>query len=158
LENDLKREFMRVMMQFRKAGMPTPPGEDIRMGELFVLSKIPEEGASLTEIQDNLFMTKSAVSQMLASLEKRRLVRRDVDRTDRRRIAVTLTEEGRRFRHRQRRYADQIMDMTIAQFGADNMKELIRLLKVLAEVSATIRQEVEGQNFLNDSEGDKPVD
>ena len=158
MDSDLKREFMHVMMQFRKAGMPTPPGEDIRMGGLFVLGKIPHEGASLTEIQNNLFMTKSAVSQMLASLEKRKLVHREVDHADRRRITVTLTEEGCRFQRRQRRYADRVMDMTIERFGADNMKELIRLLKVLAEVSATIRQEVEGQHFLNDPEGDKPVD
>lgn len=158
MNTDLKREFIGTMMRFRKAGMPMPQGGDIRMGEMFVLGRIPEEGASLTEIQNHLFMTKSAVSQMLSSLERRNLVRREVDPDDRRRIAVTLTEEGKRFQLTQRRYADRVMDMTIARFGEDNMRELIRLLKILAEVSEKIRREVESQKFTENPEGEEPLD
>ncbi|HPK15104.1 MAG TPA: MarR family transcriptional regulator [Clostridia bacterium] len=159
MNTDLKREFLHAMMRFRRAGMPMPPGGNIRMGEFFVLSRIPDEGASLTEIQNDMFMTKSAVSQLLSDLEKRRLVRREIDPDDRRRIAVTLTGEGDCFLHRQRRYADRVLDRTIERFGEANMAELVRLLKRLADVSEEIRQEVENQSFLDDDmEGEKPLD
>lgn len=149
---------MHTVMRFRRAGMPTPPGGHIHMGEYAVLCRIPEGGASLTEIQNNLFMTKSAVSQMLSSLERRKLIHRETDSADRRRITVTLTDEGRRFRHRQHRYAEQVLNITIERFGEDNMKELIRLLTMLADVSEDIRKEMKEQNLSDDLEGDKPLD
>lgn len=158
MNRELKHEFFSAMMGFRRLGMPTPPGEDIRMGELIVLGKIPEKGASLTEIQNNLFMTKSGVSQMLGDLQRRGLVRRETDPLDRRKITVTLTGEGKRFQERQRRYADRVMDLTISRFGEEEMTELIALLKRLSEVSAKIRQEIENQIDPFDPEGEIPLD
>lgn len=158
MDSNLAREFMHTVMRFRRAGMPTPPGGHIHMGEYAVLCRIPENGASLTEIQNNLFMTKSAVSQMLSSLERRKLIHRETDSADRRRITVTLTDEGRHFRHRQHRYAEQVLNITIERFGEDNMKELIRLLTMLADVSEDIRKEMKEQNLSDDLEGDKPLD
>lgn len=158
MNSELKREFLHAMMRFRRAGMPIPPGGNIRMGELIVLSKIPRGGASLTEIQNDMFMTKSAVSQLLSDLERRGLVRREVDPLDRRRIAVTLTGEGSGFLSRQRRYADRVMDSTIERLGEANMAELVRLLKLLADVSEQIRRETETQSFVDETEGEKPLD
>lgn len=159
MNSDLKREFMHAMMRFRRASVPMPPGGSIRMGEFFVLSKIPREGASLTEIQNDMFMTKSAVSQLLSDLERRGLVCREIDPDDRRRIAVTLTREGSSFLGRQRRYADRVMDRIIARFGEANMLELVRLLKLLADVSEDIRREAENTISIDDDmEGEKPLD
>ncbi len=157
MRNELKTSFLKAMMRFRKMGMQVPPGENIRIGELFVLGRISEQGVNMTEIQNNLFMTKSAVSQILSDLEGRRLIRREIDPSDRRKIKVTLTDDGKKFLQRQRQYADDVLELTITRFGEENMNELLRLLNKLTDVAEEIKQE--GEKPVNDYlKGDKPLD
>ncbi len=157
MRNELKTSFLKAMMRFRKMGMPVPPGENIRIGELFVLGRISEQGVNMTEIQNNLFMTKSAVSQILSDLEGRRLIRREIDPSDRRKIKVTLTDDGKKFLQRQRQYADDVLELTITRFGEENMNELLRLLNKLTDVAEEIKQE--GEKPVSDYlKGDKPLD
>lgn len=158
METDLKTAFIHVMMRFRKAGMPLPPGINFRMGELFVLGRVSEQGATMTEIQNNLFMTKSAVSQTLSALESRGLIRREIDARDRRKITVTLTDAGRAFQHKSHEYANIVLDMTLARFGKENMEELVRLLTTLSDITEEVKQEAERQFAFDNLKGDKPVD
>lgn len=158
METDLKREFLLTMMRFRKAGMPVPPGNQFRMGELFVLGRISEQGVTMTEIQNHLFMTKPAVSQTLNAMESRGLIRREIDPRDRRKITVTLTEAGKEFQRKNHEYADRVMELTLARFGEENMRELIRLLTLMADITEGIKQEAEGQLACDNLKGDKPVD
>lgn len=158
MDAQLRAEFMNAAIRFKKAGMPAPKGNPIRTGEVFVLERISENSVSMTEIQSSLFMTKPAVSQILNSLERRGLIRREIDPSDRRRIMVTLTGSGKRFIAAKRNEMDCMLDRILDRLGEENTREFIRLLNILADISEEIKREAERPAALDDLKGDKPID
>lgn len=68
---------------------------DINFSEYVLMHEIAENRSDLTSIREYLSITKSAVSQMLRSLEKKGYLTRRIDLKNRRCIVVELTESGR---------------------------------------------------------------
>jgi DNA-binding MarR family transcriptional regulator len=95
--NALKIEFLSTMMRLRKVGMPATPGEHLRFVEMLVLEKISEDGSAATEIQNDLTISKPAVSQILSALEQRGFIhgKRSAGPAQN---SVTLTEAGKRIK------------------------------------------------------------
>lgn len=144
MRGDLRMQLVHAMMRFKKVGMAFPPELDIRMGELFFMNSIAgntsrsDKNVSVSDIHSSLYVTKPAVSQMLGSLEKKGYIRRETDKGDRRRIAVTLTPEGRRIQKQTQEYVDRRLETVISRFGEDNTRELVRLFTLLADISEDI--------------------
>jgi DNA-binding MarR family transcriptional regulator len=132
--NALKIEFLSTMMRLRKVGMPATPGEHLRFVEMLVLEKISEDGSAATEIQNDLTISKPAVSQILSALEQRGFIRRQTDPQDRRKISVTLTEAGKRIKIEKSKHVDHITGIIIERFGEENTKELVSMLNLLADI------------------------
>lgn len=68
---------------------------DINLSEYILMREIADNKSDLTSIREYLSITKSAVSQMLRSLEKKGYLTRRIDLKNRRSIVVELTETGR---------------------------------------------------------------
>lgn len=160
MDTDLKDRLVQTMLRFKKVGMTFPPGLDIRMGELMVMRSIeaakPCDGKDVfvSDIHGHYCMTKPAISQILNRLEKKQYVRRKIDKTDRRKIAVTLTPMGQDVLARAKVYADDMLGTVISRFGEDNTHRLIELFTRLTDVSQQVKQE-----FLNSSnEGGNAID
>jgi len=162
MEPKMKSAFVHTMMRVRKATVFLPPGCDIRTGELFVLNKVAGKSASMSEIQDKLFMTKPAVSQILNGLENKGLVHREIDPRDRRRIMVTLTPRGDAVLRNMKGHTDHVMDTTLSRFGEENTQELIRLLNLLADITEELKEdmkrEAEKPPALDNLKGETPID
>lgn len=158
MKAELKTELLSAVMHFRKVGMPAPPGERFRLPEMFILEKVSEEGIGVTEIQNDLSVTKPAVSQILNILEHKGLILRHTDPVDRRKVTVTLTEAGKLIKAKKHQHVNHIMDLTIERLGEDNTRELIRLMKLLAEISNEIKHDMTAQNGLCAYEGDDTID
>jgi DNA-binding MarR family transcriptional regulator len=98
---------MRSIFQFKRltgAGfVVNSPGNinDINMSELVLLKAFEgnslesDSNVSLSEVRPFLAISKAAVSQMLGALEKKGYINRDVDKSNRRNLIVSLTEKGR---------------------------------------------------------------
>ena len=101
MEQELKGQLIQALLRFKKIGMTYAGGNDIRMGEIFVMKNIEKccdetnKNINVLDIHNELHITKPAVSQMLSSLEKRGYISRKINTDDRRKIAATLTEEGK---------------------------------------------------------------
>ena len=140
MDSDLKEQLVRAVFRFRKMNMELPPELEIRMGEFFLMKHIsgdrPCRGCDspLADMHHLLHMTRPAVSQMLNALEKKELIHREIDKNDRRKISVTLTEKGRSTLLQAKSYMDETMKKTISRFGEDNTRQLIALLTLLADV------------------------
>ncbi|HZK39081.1 MAG TPA: MarR family transcriptional regulator [Clostridia bacterium] len=157
MDTDLRDRLLQTMLRFKKLGIVFPPELDIRMGELMVMRSIKnaqsDDGKSvfISDLHGHHFMTKSAISQILNSLEKKEYVRRRIDKEDRRKIAVTLTSNGQSILARTKAYTDDMIDTVISRFGEDNTRQIIDLFIDLTDISEQVKQE-----FLNsDNKKDK---
>ncbi len=152
----LKEQLVRAMLRFKKVGMTFPQGLDIRMHELFVMNGIAknesckDKDVYVSDIQSNLYITKPAVSQMLNALEKKGYISREIGKSDRRKIALTLTLKGREILKQTREYTDQTLGKVISRFGEENTRQLIELFTLLADISEDLKHEALQENKKGD--------
>ena len=92
-------------------------------------------GTWLSEMKDYLCVSKAAVSQMLNSLEKRDLVTREADPTNRRVVIVKLTEAGREVIEQYERIFNDYIGVLVDRFGEKDTREIIRLIYKFAEIT-----------------------
>lgn len=85
-------------------------------------------------LSDALHVTRARITSTLSSLRKKGYVAMDLCENDRRRMRVTLTEDGMRLvaekQERVLRYLDYWMD----HLGESNTKEMIRLIHLSADI------------------------
>jgi DNA-binding MarR family transcriptional regulator len=79
-------------------------------------------------MHETLAVSKPAISQMLASLEKRGYIRRETDTGNRRKIIITLTPKGRETVDKVKQSMDSLISHVITRFGEEDTRHLIRLL------------------------------
>jgi DNA-binding MarR family transcriptional regulator len=91
---------------------------------------------------------------MLNSLEKKGYVSRAIDKTDRRRISVTLTAEGMKVLKAMTQYMDQTLGTTVMRFGEENTRQLISLFTLLADIS----EDVQAEAMAAYKKGVNPID
>jgi DNA-binding MarR family transcriptional regulator len=85
-------------------------------------------------MHEALAVSKAAVRQMLGSLEKRGYIRREIDRDNRRKIIITLTEQGAAAVDDAEKKMDVLMSRIITRFGEKDSRNLTRLLDRFSEV------------------------
>jgi len=103
----------------------------------------PEEAGrpDLTKMREFLHVSKAGLSQMISGLEKKGFVTRKVDPENRRRIIVTLTEKGESAVAAIHRTFEAKLDVLIERFGADEMREMIRLVNRFADTIEEVLKE-----------------
>ncbi|NCB52771.1 MAG: MarR family transcriptional regulator [Clostridia bacterium] len=147
MDSGLKEELVRSTRRIKKMGMLFTAEGDIHMGEFAVMRAIagcpnrPIRSVYVSEIQNNVHITKPAVSQILNSLEKKGYVSREMDREDRRKIAVSITPAGQEILIRFRDNFDRMLEAITSRLGEDNTKELVRLLNRLADIAQDLTRE-----------------
>jgi len=95
------------------------------------------EGVCVSSIQENLHISKPAVSQTLNSLEQKGFIHRTIDPNDRRKITVTLTCEGQTALNDAKMCFDKGLDSVLEQFGEENAKSLVELINRLMDIIET---------------------
>jgi DNA-binding MarR family transcriptional regulator len=131
--------------------MSLPAPSNFRMVELAMLDKIangmsgsaccPGAAVNVSEINKDMFVTKSAVSQTLNVLEKEGYITREMDRGDRRKITVTLTPQGESALKSAQLQADQMLETVVSRFGEDNTKKLIELFEKFMDTVESLKEE-----------------
>ena len=116
-----------------------PPHEEVSAasrGEMAVLRLLEEEARALSagEISRLLSMTTSRIAAVLGALEKKELIVRHADAQDKRRVQVTLTEEGRLLCRRKKQAVLGRIRFTLAQLGEQDAQEFVRLMKRVFDV------------------------
>jgi DNA-binding MarR family transcriptional regulator len=159
MDEALKEQFTHALLRMHKIQMSFPPPDKLRMTELLIMKKISGEldiqdspcahahshgelPVYVSEIHENILVTKSAVSQALGVLEKKGYVTREMDKKDRRKIAVTLTDEGEAVLRRSMLQAEQVLETIISRFGEKNSKKLIELFERFADTAEALKQEL----------------
>lgn len=145
----LKTELMRAAHRHRRinigllfSGLP--------QGEFFLLEllyKADQGGAALcvSDLAGSLKIAPPAVSRMLRDLECKGLVRREVDRTDRRNTRVSLTGEGHQAWECAAVRLDEFSNRVISRMGEGDVKSLIALWNRMSDLmDEELRNMLEG--------------
>ena len=151
---DIKEQFVVSLFRFRKiimtfpSGLTTPLKElDISLAEMVLIKGIAdnkpesEGNITITDIQNSLFVSKAAVSQMLGSLERKGYLTREVDKTNRRKLVVTLTARGQEALCVMEDKMSLLLSKIVSRAGEENTEQLISQINRFAEVMEELRDE-----------------
>lgn len=140
LELPLREQFIFAMMRFKRIDLCPHLMGSLNHSELIVMARVSdgcfceEKGAAVSDIQQDLFVSKSAVSQTLNNLEKKGYIIRTIDTDDRRKITVTLTPEGKKVLAEAQCGYDESIDQVLEQFGEENVKLFLELVNQLINI------------------------
>jgi len=122
-----------VLKHFRDLVAHEDWGAPLRSSHFRVLSQVPPEGITITELADRLGMTKQGCGQFVTGMVELGLVANGADPGDRRVRLVTLTPSGRSTRERFERRVAAVEQEWSEKVGP---RRYATFRAVLAEVAA----------------------
>lgn len=119
---------------------PDDDGDGLGQHERELLAHVGD-GASLTWLTRHLLLPKSTASVLVKDLERRGFLDRRRDANDERRLAITLTAQGRAAAE-----ADHVLDLdalgrALRRLAASDRETLLRLLEQLGEAAKADRRQ-----------------
>lgn len=149
MEQGIKMEFLRSLFKL-KSLLNAEFGKDnkvakgeINMPEYILMREIADNSVAynrnttLSDIREYLSISKSAVSQMLKSLENKGFINRQIDKNNRRNLIITLTSEGQEMlKVKDIEFNERLNKITTA-LGESNITQMIA---VITRMSNTISQ------------------
>lgn len=112
---------------------------DMTMAVGYVLLNIDmEEGTPATKIAPLLGMEPRSLVRMLKSLEKKGLIRREVDGSDKRFVRITLTEEGKTKREQARAGVIRFNEIIHEKIAPE---KLVVFMDVIKEINTMVDNE-----------------
>lgn len=158
MADSLNEQLMRTIFRFKKLGISSLPELGVNLAELMLMTHVSENVAysdsnfTMSNIHRCMHVSKPAVSQILGSLEKKGFICRSIDKFDRRKISVELTEKGEESLARAKIHADHIINNVINRFGEQNTEQLISLLSQFADISEEMKKETHPANEKGDDQ------
>ena len=123
---------MQVLRKFR----PQKHINEAMHGEAFVLRFIMAQNGDVlpSEICGEMGVSSARVAAALNSLEGKGLIARQMDLSDRRKILVSITREGRALARSQEQAVVEGTAKMLALLGEQDAKEHVRIMGKLAEI------------------------
>jgi len=120
---------------FGKVMLNKPVVEAVQ-GEGFVLHYISRHGGNVFpgEICRNMCVSTARVAMALNSLEKKGLITRRVDVSDRRKVLIGITSEGKLLAEKHDRAAMEAVVRVLSLLGEHDAKEYVRITGRLVEL------------------------
>jgi DNA-binding MarR family transcriptional regulator len=148
MNDDLKQNLLHALYYFKRTNhtlcRPLVNNEDgglsvTELSALGCIGRCDEEDGNADQtthhaMHETLAVSRAAVSQMLGSLEKRGYIRREIDLDNRRKIIITLTEQGETAVDEAKKKWDVLMSRIITRFGEKDTRNFTRLLDRFTEV------------------------
>jgi len=137
----LAQELLEIMDPEKRR----PPNEEmdrLMRGEMAVLRLLHKERRLLAgELSRRLNMTTSRIAAVLSSLEKKRLITRSQDKTDRRRVSVMITPAGVEFCAARRGEVHAHMQRLLERMGERDAEEYVRLMRRATQIISSMEEE-----------------
>lgn len=145
--SELQEQLARTIFSFRKLKLNYKMDCEIHPGEMHAMMKIlchsgkSTQNVLYSELQEDLSVTKSAISHMFNSLETKGYITREIDRKDRRKVLVTLTPRGEELLVDMKKRSDESFCKLSSRFGEEKIKQLIVLLNEFSEVMESVKND-----------------
>lgn len=130
----LASEFMEKMHLLKKA-KPHHQFNESFHGEAFVIQYLSHRNCSVlpSEISQAMGTSTARIAAALNSLEKKGLITRQIDLSDRRRILVDITAAGKDLAKERHQEILERTSKLLSLLGEDDAKEFVRLTSKLVE-------------------------
>lgn len=147
MEQNLDTQLVHSIFQFKRlinSGLGMEAAENknsLNMAELILMNGVAnntadsENNVGMADIRTYLQVTKGAVSQMLGSLEKKGFINRDIDKSNRRNLIVTLTPEGRQILEQQYSAFSDRLETIISRLGEDDVRQMVGIVNRMIEIT-----------------------
>ena len=141
-------DFMSVSHKMKKLIANRTTRSELYQGEYMMLNAIQhmiacnkknEEalpGAKVGDISKNLYLSKSATSKMLRSLEEKGYIERTTTPKDRRNVYVHLSQKGEKLITESKENMSQFAIDVIEELGIEKMDEFLQLMNELYDIMA----------------------
>jgi len=140
LEKELVYELMDAFKGFKGLRPNAFKESDVKNSEFMLLIKLDkflsknnETKAKTTDLSKILELSPSTITPLINSLEEKGYLKREYDKTDRRIVLLSFTEEGYSLKEKMNTEFNNRMKGLIKHLGEKDTKELIRLLKKCGE-------------------------
>jgi DNA-binding MarR family transcriptional regulator len=109
---------------------------ELTQGEANILAQLGRRGPlSIATLHHEFGHKRSTLTNILDRLEARKLVRRELNRKDRRSLTIHLTAPGRRTARRVTKALDTLEEQLNARVGPGDVDGVDRVVAALAEIS-----------------------
>ncbi len=109
-------------------------GYDITPDQWSVLNRLSEEdGLSQNTLGKRVAKDKTNIARIVTLMEKKGLVRREADETDRRQLNIYLTEEGENISEQLQNITESILEDAQRGLSADDVAHTIGVLNQIYE-------------------------
>ena len=112
-------------------------------GEMFILDYLErkKQTAMPGELSNMTGGSSARTAIALRNLEQKGYIKRDIDKADRRKIIVSLTEEGRRLTLEEREGVLRRMGAIVDELGERDVREYIRIVGRIIEATVKINKD-----------------
>lgn len=110
---------------------------DFLQGELYLLNFLSldsDEEYGPSELSDLLHISRPRITATISALKKKKYVHTELDKVDRRRLKVKITDLGRKFVDEKQIEVEGNFDGLIEGIGENDTLELIRIVNLAADV------------------------
>lgn len=101
------------------------------MGEMGILSYLNFccDGVTAGELSENLDVSTGRVAAALNTLEKKNMIKRNHDISDKRRVIVNITDSGKKAVLKKRRHGILCTEEMLRALGEDDAREFVRIMQ-----------------------------
>jgi len=126
---ELAKQFLHNSYQFRSRGHQKKIDETMH-GETFTMSYILRQGGIVlpSEISSEMNISSARVAVILNNLENKGFITRQIDKSDRRKVLVSLTQEGVEFTEEHNKTVINSTARMLEALGEYDAKELVRIM------------------------------
>lgn len=103
-----------------------------------------DQNIYMFDLQDELRISRGAISQIARNLEKKGYLVRETDKNNRRKQIVTLTSEGREAMQQAETEFDEVLTAFLARLGEHDSLEMVRLFNRFADIAEEMNQKETG--------------
>lgn len=114
------------------------------VGETAALEYIATQPAPCTpsEISDSMRVSRARTANVLRSLREKGYVDMRTDEDDRRRVNVTVTDDGLKCLAEKHEFLADYFDMYIGEIGEENAGRMTELLKLTADCAPSLMERI----------------
>ncbi len=151
MDGSLTEQFNKTFRSFRRLHGKFPFESEVSMGEFHMLKAVKQLAKGhavpcdvhVSHIRGHMDMSMPAVSQLLSALEKKHLITRSITPGDRRKISVSLTDNGEELLRKAKAEADALVDAVVSRLGERDAKEFIRITTRIRGILETLPRELQ---------------
>lgn len=133
---ELAKQFLHNSYQLRNHGHQKKISESMK-GEMFAILYILRQGGIVlpSEISNEMNISSARVAAILNNLENKGFITRQIDKSDRRKILVDLTQKGMALAEKHNQMVVNITARMLELLGEHDARELVRIIGRLSELA-----------------------